>query len=148
MPPKTDISLTHYSPGRLRLKAPGLKSDSAFAEQIRSTLAAVPGISRASIGALTGSLLLEFSPEELSSPPASRRLLEALGSLFPEAFGEDSITIGMALLGGREQLAKRLAESLEAMEAVLDAHFSGAALVVRYDPAKLSIPAVLDRLAQ
>lgn len=142
-----DISLSHYSPGRLRLKAAGLRRDKALAEKIRSTLEAVPGIDRVSTKALTGSLLIEFSPDELAPPEASRRLLEALGELFPEAFSPDCIAVNIAGLAGRDKIADRITTSLAGVAAIRDVSVERGELQIHYDPATLSIPAVLDSLA-
>lgn len=141
------ISFTHYSPGRLRLKAARLKADRAMGERIRAALQAVAGIDRVSVNALTGSLLVEFSPRSLAAPEASRALLHALAGVFPEAFEGESIRFSVQGLEGRERLVDRVRASLAEVEAIREVALDSGELSVKYDPESISIPAVLNALA-
>lgn len=57
----------HHLPGRLRLKAEGLKRNPALLEAVRSELAAVPGVSSAAANPLTGGIIVHYDPLVLAS---------------------------------------------------------------------------------
>jgi hypothetical protein len=143
-----DVVVSHYSPGRLRLKAHVLKRNEAAAKKIEATLCAVPGIERVATNSLTGSLLIEFSSAKLDSPTASRRLLVALAELFPEHFGPDWLSATISGLAGHGEAAQRIRASLESSPGIREASVAGGELSIRFDPEQLSIPAMLERLAR
>jgi hypothetical protein len=146
MTPATDIAFSHYTPGRLRLKSASLRRDGGVAERIRTTLGAVPGIHKVTTNALTGSMLIEFSPSELATPAASARLLQALAALFPQNFGSDWLSADVDALIGRETLGRRIAAALSAAPGIATATCEKGTVSIRFDPATLSIPSVLERL--
>lgn len=141
-----DIAFSHYSPGRLRLKAAALRRDAAWAETVRATLAAVPGISQVTANSLTGSLLIEFSPQELASPAASGQFLRALASLFPEHFGEDWLSANVDTLIGRQAVGRRIVAALADAPGIASASCDEGRVSIRFDPKTLSIPRLLERL--
>jgi hypothetical protein len=66
----------HHVPGRLRLRAEGLKRDPAKLEAIRSEFAAVPGVRSATTNRLTGSVIVDYDPLVLAPDTLSAALRE------------------------------------------------------------------------
>lgn len=85
---RAGIEVAHYAPGRLRLRVARIKVDAPFASQLRSRLAAVPGVLGVTLRPLTGSVLIEFAPDALAAAGAREALIEALTALFPGLDGE------------------------------------------------------------
>jgi Ca2+-transporting ATPase len=54
-------------PGRLRLRAPGLRAQAAVGPWLETELGMRPGVRRACVNPITGSLLVEFEPQRLST---------------------------------------------------------------------------------
>ena len=55
--------ITSFVDGRVRLRHPSLKR-AEDAEQVRGFLASLPGILRVTVNSRTGSLLLEYDPDQ------------------------------------------------------------------------------------
>jgi copper chaperone CopZ len=138
------FSVAHYSPGRLRLKAPGLARDKSVAERIEREIGNVPGIVRVHASRLTGSILIEFSPERLAAPESGQRLLAALAKVFPEHFGRDWIATAVVGLAGRPTVAARMRNALAKVRGVRETSIDRDQLMVRFDADELSVPAMLD----
>lgn len=88
---RTGIDVAHFAPGRLRLRVARIKVDAPFAARLQGLLAAVPGVLALTLRPLTGSVLIEFSPDALAAAPAREALIEALTALFP---GLDGARLG------------------------------------------------------
>ena len=80
----------HYVPGRLRLRAPGLKADAAKLETFCAELSAVPGVHSVTPRSQTGSIVIEYDPAVLPPDGLSAALHECpsatpedRGGLFP-----------------------------------------------------------------
>lgn len=58
----------HYTPGRIRLKVPGLKRNDYLAEKIHNALENVAGIDRIGTNLLTGTLLVHFDENLIHGP--------------------------------------------------------------------------------
>ena len=56
--------ITSFVDGRVRLRHPSLKR-AEDAEQVRGFLASLPGILRVTVNSRTGSLLLEYDPDQI-----------------------------------------------------------------------------------
>jgi hypothetical protein len=54
----------HHIPGRLRLRLPGAKGQKDALREISSAIAKVPGISQVEYNSITGSILIQYSPEQ------------------------------------------------------------------------------------
>jgi hypothetical protein len=67
-------AVRHSSPGRLRLEAPELKSRPGGPGPVLEALEAVEGVAATQYTDLTGSLLLTFSPEVVSTEEVLERL--------------------------------------------------------------------------
>ena len=57
--------ITSFVDGRVRLRHPSLKR-AEDAEQVRGFLASLPGMLRVTVNSRTGSLLLEYDPDQIS----------------------------------------------------------------------------------
>ncbi len=64
-----DTYLSHVSKGRLRLRIPSKKRDSAFFNRLQSVFSSYPGLDQIRVNPLSGSLLILHSelPEEMAS---------------------------------------------------------------------------------
>lgn len=78
-----DIEIVHLIPGRVRLKVPRVKQDPPFRRQIERRFSSVKGIERADIHPLTGSIVVMFDQEQMTSADSVLALSHALSSLFP-----------------------------------------------------------------
>jgi cation transport ATPase len=65
----------HTVPGRLRLKMPALKGSPEMARKIQGAVSEIHGVEATAINTLTGSLLVNYDPAEVSS----REILDTLG---------------------------------------------------------------------
>jgi hypothetical protein len=59
--------LLHELPGRLRIKIPMLKRNEVAARKLQNFLEEVAGISSTFVNALTGSIVIKFDPNVISS---------------------------------------------------------------------------------
>lgn len=62
----------HYMPGRIRLFSQHLLNNQAVARQVSEHLAAIPEIKEFTVNAATGSVLILYSPEDVSQNPLLR----------------------------------------------------------------------------
>ncbi len=62
----------HYMPGRVRLFSQHLLNNQEVARQVSEQLAAIPEIKDFTVNAATGSLLIHYSPEDISQNPLLR----------------------------------------------------------------------------
>ncbi|ODA42394.1 HAD-IC family P-type ATPase [Desulfosporosinus sp. BG] len=58
----------HYTPGRIRLKVPGLKKNDYLAEKIHNALENIEGIDQIGTNLLTGTLLVHFNENLIHGP--------------------------------------------------------------------------------
>jgi hypothetical protein len=72
------IRVSHFIPGRLRLKASAIKGNPPLAQKITELFLVIQGINLVEANHLTGSLLIEYNAAELKSRDSSRSLGEAL----------------------------------------------------------------------
>jgi hypothetical protein len=77
------IQIVHFLPGRLRLKVASLKNAPGLAQKIEQELATVPGVKRAEVKVITGSLLLEYEQAALKSPATLDGLRAAVERALP-----------------------------------------------------------------
>jgi copper chaperone CopZ len=78
-----DIQITHYVPGRVRLKSRQLRGASALAQRVTQSLGSVPGVQRVEVNALTGSVLLLYDRKALAADGSLAALKKVIQSLFP-----------------------------------------------------------------
>jgi copper chaperone CopZ len=65
-----EISMTYYLhevPGRIRIKIPALKKDREEASCLENLLKSISGVTSVSVNTLTGSVIVYFDPEFVSS---------------------------------------------------------------------------------
>ncbi|MBP2630624.1 MAG: hypothetical protein H6Q70_1252 [Firmicutes bacterium] len=60
-----NITVSHYSPGRIRLHSKALINNSTLALTINNQLAEIKELNNFSVNIITGSILLVYSPENL-----------------------------------------------------------------------------------
>lgn len=87
------IRVSHFIPGRVRLKALLIKGNSPMAQKFTELLTDIKGIKQVEANPLTGSILIEYKAAELQSPDSVRLLGEALKYLFPEIDREKISTL-------------------------------------------------------
>jgi hypothetical protein len=78
------IKIVHAIPGRVRLKVPKIRKNSAFEAEIRDRLSTAKAIQRVEINPITGSVLLLYNPEEIRLPGPLFSLWKSFSSLFPD----------------------------------------------------------------
>jgi hypothetical protein len=78
------IRVSHFIPGRVRLKAAVIKNNPPFAQKIIELFEEIKGIRQVEVNFLTGSLLIEYEAAELRSPESAHRLGRALQHLLPQ----------------------------------------------------------------
>lgn len=81
--PGQEVTVAHALPGRLRLKVPRVKGDTAFARRVEERLRAVPALRQVVAVPLTGSVVVHYDPHAITSPAALLALSEAVTELFP-----------------------------------------------------------------
>ncbi|SMC86478.1 hypothetical protein SAMN04488500_11116 [Sporomusa malonica] len=62
----------HYMPGRVRLSSQHLLNNPEIARQVSEHLETIPEIKQFTVNAATGSLLIHYSPEDVSRNPFLR----------------------------------------------------------------------------
>jgi hypothetical protein len=60
---KLKLSVAHQVPGRIRMKIPSAKGDSALLQTISETFAVIPGVEKVTVNPLTGSVVLHYDVE-------------------------------------------------------------------------------------
>ena len=56
----------HHVPGRLRVKTPHVKKNRFIVEEIKQLLNALPGIEFYEINTVTGSIIINYNPQDVS----------------------------------------------------------------------------------
>ncbi|MGA9754951.1 MAG: HMA2 domain-containing protein [Desulfobaccales bacterium] len=79
----SEIRIVHAIPGRVRLKVARLRENPPLARVIQERLGAVRGIQGVEATPLTGSVLVLFDPQAITSPESLATLSETLTGLFP-----------------------------------------------------------------
>lgn len=59
-----DAYVHHHLPGRLRLRVPAAKGENDELREISSAIARTPGINQVEYNPITGSILIQYSPEQ------------------------------------------------------------------------------------
>jgi Heavy metal associated domain 2 len=59
-----EAQVVHHIPGRMRIKLPFLKGASTQSQQLNELLSPIEGLRQADFNPVTGSLLLQYDPEE------------------------------------------------------------------------------------
>lgn len=77
------VQVLHYIRGRIRLYSRHLVNNAGIAAEIRQQLEAAPEVTNFSVNTLTGSVLIEYSPEKIANNP----LLQELEQLAAKQYG-------------------------------------------------------------
>jgi hypothetical protein len=109
---KDALELVHHHPGRLRVRADVLREDeqheaSSLAVRVRETLEALPGVTRTTHNARTGSLLVEYEPGLVEPDAIVTRIAQIAGlaSPFdPAARQLKSTTVAEMVVDGAREL--------------------------------------------
>jgi Heavy metal associated domain 2 len=59
-----DAYVHHHIPGRLRIRVPAAKGQEELLRELSSAIAQAPGISEVAYNQVTGSILIQYSPQE------------------------------------------------------------------------------------
>lgn len=78
-----DVAISHFIPGRVRLKVAAIKGKPQLAEQLRAAFEQVPGLTGITYNTLTGSVLITYDIRRLLADDASARLKEVLRAQLP-----------------------------------------------------------------
>lgn len=62
-----DAYVHHHLPGRMRLRIPAAKGEAGELEEISSAIARTPGINRVEYNPVTGSILIQYAPDQYKS---------------------------------------------------------------------------------
>lgn len=81
---ETDIRVTHFIPGRIRVRSQRVKLSQDFAQEVENRLAGLDGVRKVETNPLTGSILVEYDPRTLAQPEQRQAARETLHGLFPE----------------------------------------------------------------
>lgn len=77
------VQVLHYMRGRVRLYSRHLVNNARAAAEIREQLETAPEVTSFSVNAITGSILIEYSPEKIAGNP----LLQELEQLAAKQYG-------------------------------------------------------------
>jgi hypothetical protein len=78
------IRVSHFIPGRVRLKVLPIKGNLSMAQKITDLLSEIKGIKQVAANPVTGSLLIEYEAVAIKTPDSAELLGEALRNLFPQ----------------------------------------------------------------
>ncbi|MFA9459594.1 HMA2 domain-containing protein [Thiohalorhabdus sp. Cl-TMA] len=78
------VRVTHFMPGRVRLRMEDIKGSPETADWVQSILEGVQGIQPTEVSTVTGSVLLTYDRRALLTEQAAESLGEALCTLFPD----------------------------------------------------------------
>lgn len=114
-------------PGRLRLKVPRLKGDQGFARRVEERLRGIPALKEVRAAPLTGSVVVHYDPEAITSPASLLALSEAVRELFPGLEVEELPRLLSSIEAGSQSAAtSSLAAGLVAFFSELNAQVSRA----------------------
>ena len=153
--PSEVLELVHHHPGRLRVRAAVLRNDAELAERVSNALEGMPGITRVTHNAHTGSVLVEYEPglvepdaiaERIAAtaqlispfdPRAAKPLFRPAGALIEGA--RELNAIAEELTGGRADLRSIVPAALAGARRVLVRVRQGAAAPSVGQPALLVV---------
>ncbi len=126
------LLLVHHSPGRLRVRAACFRDVSEVAERVRGELGETPGVSCTLHSPLTGSLLIEYSPEVAD--------VESLLAAIVDTAGLDGIADADAVARSRRPPAENIVRGAKWLDG-LSRELTGAGLY-ELIPAVLTVTGV------
>jgi len=78
-----DVQVTHFLPGRVRLKVPAIRGRVAEAENLGRAFLSIPGVKTLEMSTVTGSLLITYDVVTLASDVSARQLRGLLQEHLP-----------------------------------------------------------------
>ncbi|MCU0842024.1 MAG: hypothetical protein MUC79_09925 [Thiobacillaceae bacterium] len=78
-----DIQVSHFVPGRVRLRVAAIKGNPRLAERIRSAFRDVPGLTGLSYNTTTGSVLITYDARLIIAEDGGQRLRSVLREHLP-----------------------------------------------------------------
>lgn len=78
------IKISHFSPGRVRLKVDKVKNNEAFAKKVEIELSNTLCITGIEVSVLTGSVLVKYDKYAIKDAKNADHLLATLKKLFPD----------------------------------------------------------------
>ncbi len=88
MPDSADIHISHFLPGRIRLRVRAIKGNRGLAEQMRAAFCSVPGLTSLSYNTLTGSVLITYDTGRIMAEDGGRRLRSVMHEQLPDLDAE------------------------------------------------------------
>jgi hypothetical protein len=138
VPPANDaeptevLELVHHHPGRLRVRAEVLRDDAELAGRVTRALDGMPGISRVTHSARTGSLLVEYEPGLVEPDAIAERIAHTaqLISPFDPRAAKPIFRPASALIDGTRELnaiAQELTGGRADLRSIVPAALAGVA---------------------
>lgn len=91
MPIGADIHISHFLPGRVRLRVGAIKENRDLAERMRAAFATVPGLTGVSYNTTTGSVLITYDARRILAEDAGQRLRAVMREHLPGLDAEEVI---------------------------------------------------------
>lgn len=88
MPITDDIRISHFLPGRVRLRVRAIKGNPGLAEQIRVAFCTVPGLTSLSYNTTTGSVLITYNSRRIVAEDGGQRLRTVMREHLPDLDAE------------------------------------------------------------
>ncbi len=81
---RTDIHITHFLPGRVRLRVGAIKGNREFAERLRTAFLTVPGLTDLTYNTTTGSVLILYDSHRIVAEDGGSRLRAVMREHLPD----------------------------------------------------------------
>lgn len=91
MPSSADISISHFLPGRVRLRVNTIKGNRGLAEQMRVAFSSVPGLTSLTYSTTTGSVLIAYDSHRIVEEDGGQRLRAVMREFLPDLDAEGVI---------------------------------------------------------
>lgn len=86
-----DIRISHFLPGRIRLRVRAIKGNRGLAEQMRAAFCSVQGLTSLSYNTLTGSVLITYDARRIMAEDGGQRLRIVMREQLPDLDAESII---------------------------------------------------------
>lgn len=83
-----DIRISHFLPGRVRLRVGTIKGNPGLAEQMRAAFCSVPGLTGLSYNTITGSVLINYDTRRIVAEDGGQRLRSVMREHLPDLDAE------------------------------------------------------------
>jgi len=79
-----DIHISHFLPGRVRLRVSAIKGNRELAEQMRAAFCSVPGLTSLSCNTITGSVLITYDARRIVAKDGGQQLRSVMREHLPD----------------------------------------------------------------